>query len=134
MPKRKKDATDASDDETRTTNHSTIVMALGTAIDNAGRVLHLDRDDQGIIHDEMRRCVAAQSRITVLASWFLNYYLAWLSDDQILDGHADINHAFFAARPPSQTTSADRPGMNSPSCKSASRSSSPLSPFTSGPS
>ena len=76
---------------------STIVCALATAVENAARALSLDEVQQSLIYAEILRCVAAESKITVLTSWFLNYYFAWLSDDQISEGHADVNHALIAA-------------------------------------
>ena len=73
------------------------MYALATAVENAARVLSLNEVQQSLIYAEILRCVAAESKITVLTSWFLNYYFAWLSDDQISEGHADVNHALIAA-------------------------------------
>lgn len=74
---------------------STIVMSLATAVENASRTLHLGKDAQHMFYDEVRRCVVAQSRITVLAAWFLNVFFAWVSDYDLEMGNVAINHAFF---------------------------------------
>ena len=61
-----------------------------------GRTLHLDKDEQALLYEEILRCVHAQSRITVLAAWFLNVYFAWLTDDQIAtQGAAAGTHALL---------------------------------------
>ena len=54
---------------------STIVCALATAVENAARALSLDEVQQSLIYTEILRCVAAESKITVLTSWFLTSLL-----------------------------------------------------------
>jgi len=94
MPlRKKKPGEDDKDTEKRTT---TIIMALPTAVQACGHTLHLDKDEQALLYEELLRCVHAQSRITVLAAWFLNVYFAWLTDDQIAtQGAAAGTHALL---------------------------------------
>jgi len=91
-PKRKKDTNGEGDAGEYETKHSTVVMSVHTALEKAAR-----RFTEGsftpwqAVHDrlfaEVLRQVDANARLGVLASWFMAFYLAWLTDNQL---YADL--------------------------------------------
>lgn len=70
--------------------HSTIVMSVHRALQKAASTFAEDsflvvQDVQQRLFQEVQRHVDANARLGVLASVFMGYYLAWLSDQQVYE-------------------------------------------------
>jgi hypothetical protein len=102
-PKRSRDHTPREEGAVETeVKHTTVVMSVQQSIKNASSIFAEGsfRPVNAVkesLFNEVQRQVDANARVGVLASWFLNIFLAWLSDEYITLWLGPIDQNFCTA-------------------------------------